>query len=98
MCSWGTHLVHARVRARVTRLAAPRRLRGRASYVEPLGVRSVFGYPDTNRPCVPCVLRSDRPKQPGAVTDHELMVTSIQTRIEPRGDFPAASVDPTEAR
>jgi hypothetical protein len=26
------------------------------------------------------------------------MVTSIQTRIEPRGYFPAASVDPTDAR
>jgi hypothetical protein len=38
------------------------------------------------------------PKQPGAATVHELMVTSIQTRIEPRSDFPAASVDPTEAR
>jgi hypothetical protein len=26
------------------------------------------------------------------------MVASIQTRVEPRGHFPAASVDPTDAR
>ena len=38
------------------------------------------------------------PKQLGAVTVHELMVISIHTRIEPRSYFPAASVDPTDAR
>ena len=41
--------------------------------------------------------RSDTPKQLGAVTARELMMTSIQTRIEPRSYFPAASVDPTDA-
>jgi hypothetical protein len=38
------------------------------------------------------------PKQLGAVNVHQYMVTSIQTRVEPRGYFPDASVDPTEAR
>src|SRR5262249_7448484 len=38
------------------------------------------------------------PKQLGAVTVHRQMVTSVQTRTEPRGYFPDASVDPTEAR
>src|SRR5262249_23498048 len=38
------------------------------------------------------------PKQLGAVTVHRVMVTSIQTRIDLRGYFPDASVDPTEAR
>src|SRR5262249_61175379 len=38
------------------------------------------------------------PKQLGAVTVHYSMVASIQTRVEPRTDFPDASVDPTDAR
>jgi hypothetical protein len=38
------------------------------------------------------------PKHLGAETAHKSMVTSIQTRIEPRSYFPDASVDPTDAR
>src|SRR5262249_28120641 len=38
------------------------------------------------------------PKQPGAETVHDLMVTSMKTSIDPRSYFLSASVDPTEAR
>jgi hypothetical protein len=41
---------------------------------------------------------STTPKQLSSVTGRESMVKGMQTRVGPRGYFPDASVDPTEAR
>ena len=46
----------------------------------------------------PRALRSDDTEATGSGRRHELMVTSIGTRIKPKSYFPAASVDQIEAR
>jgi hypothetical protein len=43
-------------------------------------------------------IRPTTPKQLGAITVRKLMVAGIQARVEQRGCFSDASVDPTDAR